>query len=320
MKKLLSSILTAVLLLGTSLNVFAATPNLFQGANEIIATEFSQMGISTYSLSNQENEDIIIHNNGNAIESDYFAEGQNEGNYLVAVKYKNTEYGIVETAYFANVESISTDELVEMVSESTTANFAELVPVTARSADEPILKEYNWSFYSNSILQATLTTSVTLTRQTSNATLNGKACSVWDVTTFSQLEKKKCIRLNDQYTRLSVDLSNQSLVSYGPTVSTSGGDVSVGLDGAGIPSVSYSFNIDGFSIEDLSSMSNDYGRWAFIDHVGNEPHFTTEPAIRATNTSGNFIVELSHTMNANASTGSVIDQGTGVIQIYCADR
>lgn len=317
MKKIISSLLTIALLLVMPTNVFASTPKLFQEATEVITSEYLQRGISAYSLDDQ---DTIIHNNGKAIKSDYFAEGKDEGNYLFAVKCENTAYGVVETAYFANVESMSTGELVEIVSNSNN-NIEKLEPVSkARSADAPIYKNYQWSFYSNNILQSTLTTTVELTRQTTTATMNNVPCSVWDVVTFSQLERENCIRLNNQYTRLSVDYTNQKLISYGPDESTSGGDVSVGLDGAGVPSVSYTFNIDGFSIEDLSSLSKKYGRWSFIDKLGSEQHFTTKPGIRATNTSGDFIVELSHTMNASVDSFNTIDKSTGVLQIYCTDR
>lgn len=321
MKKLISSILAMSLLIVTALNVFAETPDLFEGVNEIVVNEYSQINTSLYSTYSLESEDTIIHNNGNAIKSDYLVNGKEEGNYLIAIKYENSDYGIVETAYFANKESVSADDLIRIVSEDNNSNISEMsVATKSRSADDPIYKRYNWTFYLGDIVEATLTSVVNLTRQTSTATINGVSCSVWDVTTFTQLEKDMCYRLNNQYTRLSVDLQNQTLVAYGPTESTSGGDVSVGLDGAGVPSISYTFSIEGFSVDNLSSLNDNYGRWKFSNGVGFETSMTTEPGIRATNTTGDFVVELSHTTNVTALTGLYNNHQTGVIQIYCSDR
>lgn len=71
-------------------------------------------------------------------------------------------------------------------------------------------------------------------------------------------------------------------------------------------------------------MYNDYGRWHFYDSVGSEPEFVTRPAIRATNTSGAFAVELSHTAEIkhydNEEALKVINHTTGVIQIIVSDR
>ena len=143
---------------------------------------------------------------------------------------------------------------------------------------------------------------------------------MWDILSFSQLKKEKCLRLCDQYTRLSVNLENQTLLSYGPIGTTLEGDVSVNLTGGGIDSFSYSFISGGFTTKDLSDMANNYGRWHFVDIVGNVSSFTTEPGIRATNTTGNFIVELSHAIEIFSSFMLYKDHGTGVIQIYLADR
>lgn len=321
MKKLISSVLALTLLIAMSLSVFAETPKLFEGANEIITGEYFQTNTELYSTYSLNSKNTIIHNNGNAMESDYFVSGKEEGNNLIAVKLENTDYGVVETAYFANIESVNASDLVEIVSKDN-HNINVLSETTkVRSAEEPIIKSYHWSFYyDNTILEATLMSNVYLTRQTANATLNGVACSVWDVTTFTQLEKEHCVGLNNQYTRLSVDVGHQTLLSYGPVGSASGGDVTVGLDGAGIFTPSYTFNIDGFSVRDLSSLSNNYGRWAFINYIGNEPSFTTQPGIRATNANGSFIVELSHTAEVTSNPSDVTDHQTGVIQIYCEDR
>lgn len=314
-RKIFCALLTLVTIISGSVtkDVYADEPSFLSENTQIIEKSLEQSDINVIKVS--KDKDTIIHNNGYAMESDYFENGKNEGNNLVAVKLEQTNYGYVETAYFANVEHISKSELNNIVSSD--SPFKGVIKATAKST---IYKSYNWSFYSDGIRLATLTSNVSLSRKSSNATINGKKCSVWDVNSFTQLEKEHANRLNYQYTRLSVNTSNQTLLSYGPNKSSSKGNVSVGLDGGGVSGVSYSFDIGGFVVNDLSSLSNKYGRWSFTQNVGNQASLTTNPAIRTTNSSGNFVVELSHTANMTTKTDENINKGTGVVQIYCEDR
>lgn len=295
--------------------------NLFEGYQEVIQDEFYQAVAPIAATADSISTKTIIHNGGNPMKSDFFINGQSDGNNLIAVTYIPVNGTIVETAHFTPADSLSESCFTRVISnyEAELSDFEDSL-VTASS--DSTIKHYQWTFPDprNDESLASLTTAVTCERKSRNSTVDGVACSVWDVTTFSQLEKEGAIRLNDQYTRLSVDQPNQYLIAYGPSESTSGGDITVGLDGAGVPSFSYTFNIDGFSVEDLSSMRNEYGRWAFIDHIGNESSFTTKPGIRATNSNGDFIVELSHTANFTSTYGNAVDQSTGVIQIYVSDR
>lgn len=319
MKKFLTTLLSAALFFTCPINAFAADlpeqHNHFNGYQEIIQGSFYQRSAATATAPGK----TIIHNNGNQMASDFFANGQNDGNYLVAVSYLPKNGSIIETAHFSTVPSLSTEQLSNIISdyesELATSDIPSISPMST-------IKHYQWTFPDprDGQTMASLTTAVTCDRKSSNSTIDGVACSVWDVTTFSQLEKGNAIRLNNQYTRLSVKQANQHLIAYGPSESTSGGDVSVGLDGAGVPSFSYTFNIDGFSVKNLSSMSEDYGRWGFVDNVGNETEFTTKPGIRATNSNGDFLVELSHTVDITNRFGTGVNKSTGVIQIYVSDR
>lgn len=320
MKKFISTVLGVFLLVSMTTTAIAAnSENIFDDFHEIVQSEFYQESSPAIALDESSGK-VIIHNNGAKMDSDFFADGDNQGNYLFAVTYIPYGESVIETAHFANVEILSDAAFINMITDYE-ANIPTNSVSIAASTDAEI-KHYEWYFVDpvTDETLSTLTTAVTCERKSSNSTVDGVRCSVWDVTTFSQLEEVDAARLNDQYTRLSVDLANQHLIAYGPCESTSGGDLSVGLDGAGVPSISYSFNIDGFSVKDLSSMSNNYGRWAFIDNIGHEKHFTTKPGIRATNSHGNFVVELSHTVNMNTWRGAVIDQTTGVLQIYLNDR
>ncbi len=265
-------------------------------------------------------EGTLIHNNGKPIETNIFANSESHGNYLVAVYYTQENGVKIEHYFFTNEPDGDRKDLVNRVSESEISrkNSVNTIAASAKAGDE--FKTYTWDHKKNSTLLATLSTNVTLKRKSSNATINGKKGSVWDVRTFTQLERVKAVRINGYRTRLSVDQTNQKLLSYGPVGDKSGGTVGVSLSATGVPSLSYSFSISGFSVSDLSSISKKYGRWNFNDNFGNLKSITTEPGIRASNTSGSFVTELSHVSSLNTST--VVDDTyqTGVIQIWVADR
>lgn len=319
MKKVLSALLSTTLLLTLIYPSLAFNQNgIFPDYAEIVQNEFYQNSTDA-AVINDLSEKTIIHNGGKQINSDYFAEGQDNGNYLIAVTYIPIDGVIVETAHFTTSPSLSENEFIQIISDyETNLSSADAPAVSPRST----IRRFHWTFPDpeDNQTMASLTTAVTCDRKSSNSTVNGVRCSVWDVTSFSQLEKGNAIRMNNQYTRLSVDQPNEHLIAYGPSDSTSGGDITVGLDGAGVPSFSYTFNINGFSVRNLSSMTNEYGRWAFIDYVGNEREFTTKPGIRATNSYGDFVVELSHTVYIISHSGQGVEQSTGVLQIYVSDR
>lgn len=319
MRKVLSVLLSVALLLTLILPSLASNQDgIFDDYTEIVQREFYQKSAIPAAI-NDFSDKIIIHNSGKQMDSDYFAEGKNDGNYLIAVTYIPINGVVVETAHFTTSPSLNEDEFIHLISDyENNLSSADIAAVSPRST----IRRFHWTFPDprDNLTMASLTTAVTCDRKSSNSTVNGVPCSVWDVTTFSQLEKGNAMRLNNQYTRLSVDQPNEHLIAYGPSESTSGGDLTVGLDGAGVPSFSYTFNIDGFSVENLSSMTNEYGRWAFIDHFGNEKEFTTKPGIRATNSYGDFVVELSHTVYVTSQYAQGQEQSTGVLQIYVSDR
>jgi hypothetical protein len=284
----------------------------------------------------------LITNNGKPINSNIFKNNVDGGNKLFAVCNTMVDGVPCESYYFANVESIPDNELRQSVRDSeakklgtfksmvtkikSKASTAGVNAVSVAATPTSYIKSYSWSFYNydvfgNSSLQSKLTTNLTLTRQSNNVDYNGKAASLWDVTSFSQLEEKNTMRLNDIYTRLDVSAySAEKLIDYGPYGNSSGGTVSVGLDGLGVPSMEYSFSISGFSLTDYSSLSGNYGRWHFWDGAGHLSSIVTQPGIRATNTSGAFAVELSHTTESNDSPGGTTTHYTGVIQVLVSDR
>lgn len=281
-------------------------------------------------------------NAGKPIESNIFKNNEDGGNNLFAVSTTIIDGVPCESFYFSNKESIPENELREFVysseekkldtykSKVDEINNKERVAgdngAAVAATPTSYLRSYSWSFYDsdvfgNSYLQCILTTNVTLTRQSNNVNYNGKAASLWDVTSFSQLEKKKANRLNDKYTRLDVSgYAAEKLIDYGPVGNSSGGSVTVGLDALFTPSLQYTFPITGFSLTDYSSLSGNYGRWHFWDGIGNLSSMETEPGIRATNTSGMFAVDLSQSTEIEANPGGNTTHYTGVVQILVNDR
>lgn len=154
-------------------------------------------------------------------------------------------------------------------------------------------------------------------RKSNNVNIDGANGSAWDITSVASIESKiSGGRINDQYTRLSIEsFRSQKLIDYGPS-STSASTMGVSLSGLGVPSVSWSFNIGNWSTKDLSSFSSKYGRWKFSSlMVGYSQRITTRPGIRASNTVGNFGLEVSHTTSTHHGNFQ-----TGIAQIFVADR
>lgn len=142
--------------------------------------------------------------------------------------------------------------------------------ITASPKNDEYIRNYKWDFYlpsDSSKHLAKMTDSVEFTRKSSAVDIDGKQGSVWDIKNVSHLERNlsNTMRINNKYTRLEVEYPNQELLDWGPDDSSSS-TVTVGLAGI-VPAVNWSFKIGGFSVDDLSSKRDKYGRWAFIDKL-----------------------------------------------------
>ena len=262
----------------------------------------------------------LLHNNGKPFSTDIFSDGQSQGNYLVAV-YHTQENGVEsEHYYFTNEPDDDREGLVMRISESELSwrKSVDSIADSVKAGGE--VKTYTWYHKKNAVLLAVLRTTVIVKRESSDTTIDGTKGSIWNVRAFTQLERVNAARINGYRTGLSVDQTNQKLLSYGPIGDKSGGTVGVSLTGLGASSVSDSFRISGFSVSDLSSISKKYGRWDFRDNFGSLKTIATEPGIRASNTSGAFVTELNHVSFLNTS--SVVDDAyqTGIIRIWTPDR
>lgn len=318
MKKLLSLVVCTIMLLQYSTYTTyamgdASIQNNSVEYQEVVidSYDFATPEASTYSLND---ENILLHNKGRYIDTNIFKDGENEGNYVVAILLSNKEGVADQTVYFADKPELSTDELHSLVTE-------ESISTASLQSRASTINKYNWTFYSGVQINAKLSSVVTLNKKSGNVTFNGKKASVWDVTSFSELTRVSTIRLNEQVTRLSVaDYGAEEVLSYGP-VSTNSSNVNFTLTG-GVPSASFDYNTKGFNVTNLSSLSGNYGRWrhsAPILGLSNTI-LNTNPGIRVSNTKGNFAVQLSHTTSMNVTSTSVKSHQTGVVQIIVADR
>lgn len=276
---------------------------------------------------------LWLHNNGEPIDTNIIS-GDTDF-YLEAISKDVVNGQEVIDYYFNQVENEerTLDDIKETVLERKAENKNELsvkmgssektnlkndntVSIAAvQPVANPVIRNFNWSFNSSAHY---LTTSVEMSRKSSTASINGVAGSVWDVVTNTQYERTSGLRyLNDLYTRLAVPYTYQTLLDWGPST-TSSSTVAVSLSGAGVPGISYSFNTGvRYNTVDLSSKSSKYGRWNFTRALypiySNK--LTARPAIRSSNTSGNFALELSHSLEFDNVTNN-----TGVITITTPDR
>ena len=325
----LAIIITAALLIFCQAAPMEATTLQEQPQATLVCQEYKQFswnaGDSEKQLVKQETagKDVLIHNDGNAMQTDVFADGKAEGNYLVGVYYTEQNGVPVESYYFTNEPDGDKAALLNRVANNEEAlQTRDAAEISSMKGWDGI-KSYNWEYKNNAALLARLSTTVALHRESSTAAIDEKSGSVWNVATLTQLERDKAVRINGYCTKLSVAGADQKLLSYGPIGDKTGGFAEVSMIGEGLPSINNSFSIEGFSAEDLSSLADSYGRWNFRDKVGRPmAAITTKPAIRATNTSENFRLELSHGASLISPSGTSLADTyqTGVIRINVNDR
>lgn len=271
-------------------------------------------------------EFLLLHNNGNEIKNDVI---QDDTDFYLEAVTKEVINGVEVIGYYfnhndnENRDLKSIEKAVEEVVQNTkmenlikTEEFAvqnNIISPTVAGNDY-VIKNYSWNFNNSAHY---VTTSVELSRKSKNASINGTSGSVWDVITNTQYERKSGLRyLNYLSTKLAVPYSSQLLLDWGPS-STNSSSVTVSLSGY-VPGVSYTFNTGvAYNTTDNSSKSSKVGSWKFSRAVypvyANK--LTTRPAIRATNTSGYFTVQLSHSLVFDNVTNN-----TGIIYVSTPDR
>lgn len=286
----------------------------------------NNVNIATYTgkLSNSNgSSDLFFHNNGNAIETDIFKDSKNEGNYLVAV-YVSEERGVQYLSrYFTNEPGENKDALISRVTKAQITKEATIKEINATRAvptGTSYIRFGDYEYKESGYTMANLTNAMTFIKR-AETDVEGTAGSLWDVISSVQLEKVHAGGLYELTTRLSVDQANQRLVTWGPKSTQNTGSVTFSL-GADGPSASYTFDlIGGKLVDDGSTMPGNYGRWrCYTPALASPPSsYEFDVGVRATNTSGAFVLEYSHVTDISAL-GIRTEYLTGVVQEWVTDR
>lgn len=160
--------------------------------------------------------------------------------------------------------------------------------------------------------------------------VNGQYVSVWDIkqsnTTVGgySLYGPSWWCTDYLYTRISTEsyYPTQQIIDHGPGPTERQSTASIGLDSSG-PSVGWSYSTGDVSITDNYNPPY-YGRWIHDYKRGSsaaKAAYKSQPGVRATNGSGNFIIELSNVVTFwDAYWGGSDDLYTGVWQYVVPDR
>lgn len=312
LKKILAAV-GVVFLLGGILpidSIMANSETLDLELNEVIAEEFNQQ---TNIKSKTQFNNTIIHNNGNPLKTDALTE---KNDFELFGVYKTTISGVdYEQYYFINKNKVDKSELMDKMTSIAKDVEYGVSTLAAREFVPDYVNTYYWDFDYYGRIVSSFSNTVSGQRISSNSSINGVKGSIWDVQSVGQMvTKESSDRINLQRTRLDVSWTNQKLLDYGPDSSGSG-TVSVTLDTSG-PSAQWSMDLGSSRVNDLSSISSKYGRWEFkAPIIGSVKYLTTKSGIRASNTSGNFGVRVSHTFETNRG-----NHQTGVVEIFWRDR
>lgn len=260
-------------------------------------------------------EEVIITNEGKPIESDILDEtAKKAGNKVFGVFASKKGDVNYQLYIISNDEEMKISDIVEKINKYS-KNENEL----KASSTNSYYRDYNWNLrYSNKVDYVTITTTVHLSRKSSNANINGSTGSVWDIISSTQTEATDTY-IREHYTRLSANQPNQKLVDWGPEGSNQTGSVSVSLNSMGVAAASYSFNIGNFTVTDLSSKSEKYGRWKF-DTSKQKRTLKTKPGIRVTNTKGDLYIDVSHSIYQYIPNAWGQKLYTGEVRIIVPDR
>lgn len=264
----------------------------------------------------------LIHNNGKRIENDVVDKGFKDN--LVAVYRTNINDTEYEKYYFSerpteDITEIKQEVLSDELNiESKPDQFIRSLthnkhkPTTSKSTTKlstdseamgvkpvpsgGVIKSYKYNFYpfggNKGDRVGVFNSNVEFKRKSSDATVNGKKASVWDVHAYQSYEAFTAGRLQRQETKLGGNYSDQKLLKDGPKTDA-GGSVSVTLGGGGPPSISWNFNTSNFRTQNNSSMEEKLGKWNWYLKFGHA-NLKTEPGIRITNTGGNLYVNINH--------------------------
>ncbi|WP_166703427.1 hypothetical protein [Bacillus albus] len=240
----------------------------------------------------------LYHNNGNPIKTNILESSSKTDLYLFAVSNYNLNNVRYRDYYFSEAKT----ENIKTIHQETVSRLEQLLHSSSYTTKSVTAKRtYNYSFYSG----AKLTTTITFSQDSSDADINGKIGSVWDITASHTIKNTV---INPPFiswnTQLSVPYSSQKLINYEP-------------DSTMLPLFLFR-NLTGFSINSNSLLSENYGSWTLEKNLFNPVPKTAQmnTKIKTSNTAGNLGLQLSHTyVRAGGTTHS-----TGIVSTYITDR
>lgn len=271
-------------------------------------------------------ENFILHNNGKPIETNILLE--KDGNELYAVTVNNLD-GVEQTSYYfaQNADDYEMDDLLREIDEGELENSKTIRKHRSNNrinsnGSNYFFDNYKFDYFAVSDndgkkrQQGSQTTSYVFTRTPATHIGSGQKGSIWDVFTDSQMLSRSNGVLLDHKTRLDAGYTNQALHSWGPKDS-GGSTAKVSLGGL-IAINDWEFELNGFSVDDLSVKSSKYGRWHFKPRVFKPTRMNTQPGIRATNTKGRFGVKMSQTARISTPYANS-NHSTGVVNVFAPD-
>ncbi|MGE6344414.1 hypothetical protein ACQKIY_07595 [Bacillus mycoides] len=240
----------------------------------------------------------LYHNNGNPIQTNILESSSKTDLYLFAVSNYHLNNVSYRDYYFSEAKT----ENIKTIQQETVSRLEQLLHLSSYTTKSVTAQRtYNYSFYSG----AKLTTTITFSQDSSDADINGKIGSVWDITASHTMKNTV---INPPFiswnTQLSVPYSSQFLINYEP-------------DSTMLPLFLFR-NLTGFSINSNSLLSENYGSWTLEKNLFNPVPKTAQmnTKIRTSNTAGNLGLQLSHTyVRAGGTTHS-----TGIVSTYIPDR
>lgn len=273
---------------------------------------------------------ILDSNNGINMSFEDDTAKENAKNVIASAAYIDENNNIHTMAYFDLSDSgdtISQDDVINIA--ETYLNYSDRIEEKYSSNIEPaavqtlastpyddytsIIKEFTFDWGDYGYMQSTSCFSRVGYSSTQ---------SVWDIKGSNYFKVISPYKPKEVYTRYSVEgIANERVVDHGPTTIPSSGTATVGLDTSG-PSISWSQDLSGISLEDLYNPPY-YARWKFT--YNENKNMTFQPGARFTNTSGQFVCDVSHSYRCKKSGFLGIGSedrtlSTGTYRYYLNDR
>lgn len=220
-------------------------------------------------LQKSKGNDVLVHNNGSPIRTNSLSKGHN----LFAV-YLGSVSGIEYESYiFSNQPGM---RIAEIVSELNTLKRIMGSEIEKRPAHyteaKPVYRNMSWTCSHWGEKAVRISSVIAFTKQTSNADVDGKGASIWDVSCPAvQVESFNRACIVSQYTWLNVNRPDQILFKW-----------------------NCGFKAPGFAIKDMTSKAGKYGKWKVYTSNCNQRRLTAKPAIRVSNAKGDLTIKMRH--------------------------